>query len=566
MTRSTHQLECPYCGGTASRVVEAPDLPDRFSDGRFTGDPPELADRPTDLRTMPYVRDVGTFDPSTTDDWDEPQRGSWVGDDFLSWVGFDRRFGILTARDREWACVLYRVERCASCLHHFDAYYSFHPSLTLDDLFPHLFAPEGRSLEIVPDEPLPALFVHRLTGGARDGDAASARERDRATARALGVWWGMAVVAMLLVRLVVERFTLLEYAGAAASLLLGLAASGVLLHALQRLLEHLVDTSPMDEVIACGERGVGCRGRENRVRHWVAFTRYRYTGRPATGRTVRTTTELIGGVVAVLSFLLVILAVEDRSTPVMLPRLVDAFWWFPVAYMVGSSLQLGATTIHYVLAGLTRIPLRLEQFSPTDDLPVLRAVQRYVRVTGTVVAVLLITLLATNAVLRTLSGADSPVAWVDTWFLVVVLLGLLLLGVTHERSYVVLALVVTSVTVALAAVPDADIPAPDWFVIQPTTVWLGLVFTAMLVAETRTTNHLVERAMRNTVEARAARLLRDAGTLGTEQVLRASAALEAERVVTKMRSGAVAAAAWIPLVASVVLPVTLEALLGQLVP
>ena len=35
--------------------------------------------------------------------------------------------------------------------------------------------------------------------------------------------------------------------------------------------------------------------------------------------------------------------------------------------------------VHYVLAGLTRIPLRMDRFDPTAALPAVRAVQAYAR-------------------------------------------------------------------------------------------------------------------------------------------------------------------------------------------
>lgn len=546
MRRAAEMLECPYCGEHQPRADGRPHPPRRL----VRHGAPELTQEPAEVQTMPYVRDVGTFDPSMTDNWAAADRGTWIGSDFLPALRFDRRFGILTSKDGQWPRVVYRVEKCRRCLHHFDAYYSFHPAQSLADQFPHLFAEDDQPL-VIPDHlPLPGVFVDRMDLTSSEGS--------RGIAVAVTTWWVLGAIAMALGRLVIDRFSWLEYVLASAGLLLGLVAAGVLVRVLQRLLDLLSDLLPMDRVIFCDGVPDSSLRRANRVRHWISFTRCRFTGRPATDQTLRTATELLGGVTAVLSLVVVILLTGDLTTSVIVPRVVDAFWWFPVAYMLGSSLQLGATTVHYVLAGLTRVPLRLDEFHPLGDLPALRAIQRYVKVTGTTVAILLITLLAANAALRQVLGEDSPVGWVDQWFLVIVLLGLVSLGLTHERSFLVLAVAATAGILALHAAPDLTVPLPFTWSVDPVTLWLGLVFTAMLLTETRTTNRLVDLALRNTLEARAARLLRHADHLDPVEVARHRATLEAARVVIKTRSGVPTSAAWFPLVIGAVLPAALE--------
>lgn len=547
-------ISCPYCGDSWAQIVRHPELPKRLP----RGSQPVLAPAPTDVRTVPYVRDVGTFDPRPGSEWRDPGRGTWVGSDFMPIMRFDERFGILTSKDRQWPQVVYRVERCASCLHHFDAYYSFHEDHRLPDQFPHLFAAEGKPLTIPSHAPLPAVFVDLLSPTRLTGRYA--------LAVAAGLWWAVAALFMALLRLRFDQFSWLEYGAAVGSLLLGVFAAAFLLARLLDVLAYFSDQAPMDRVIVSAG-GPGAPNIDNGVRHWISFTRCRFTGRPdGDGREARargTTTEVLGGLISVVSLLVVVLLTGDTALHVLLPRLTDALFWLPVAFMVGSGLQIGANTVHYVLAGLTRVPLRLDEVHPTEDLPVIREIQRYVKSTGTCVALLLVSLVAINTAIRGLPGGSSPLAWVDLWFLFILVIGLVVLGWT-QRVYLFFAVIVIVVTIGLHDADGVPVPLTTSWHLDPVTLWLGLVFTVMLVVETTATNRLVEKAIRNSLESRAARLMRDAPTLTTEEIHQARAAVDAARVVVDMRSGVTTSAALAPLIAGVVLPAALDSLIASL--
>jgi len=122
-------VKCPYCLGE-----------------EFEIDAPVAEKSSPDIICLPYTRDIGRFDPKKGE-----MHGYWseIGRDFFSEVLGYERIGIL--RWFPGIRVFYRVCRCPSCHHLFDVYANCTPGLTLDKIWPHLFAPSDIRNVVVGD-------------------------------------------------------------------------------------------------------------------------------------------------------------------------------------------------------------------------------------------------------------------------------------------------------------------------------------------------------------------------------------------------------------------------------
>lgn len=535
-----YDLRCPYCGHTDHRLVSTPRAP--------TSAPWEVRGRlgrRAEVRTAPYTRDVERFDPEPYRPWDDPARGSWIGSDFMTWLRWDQRFGILTSRIADWPGVWYRTEDCTACHRHYDAYYLFHQESTLAEHFPHLFAAPGDDLPPPDATPMSFAVLDRMvrprTGLDRTGRAAR-----------LGiVWFLLAVILMAGARGLSGRFDGWELLLASGSLLIGVAVAVLLLAWLDHLLRWFADPYAFDQVLRVDGPPGDETARLNHVRHWVSFTHARFTGRPGRRTGLRTTTEALGGAMALVTMALAIwLGTPDRVE--LAVRAVDALLWLPVAYLLGSSLQLAGISVHYVLAGLTRIPLRMDRFDPTTALPAVRAVQAYARRTALTAGLGLVTLLALNATYVALS--PQPLStWVDTWIVLIVLVSLIFLALTLRQPAIFALAASTAVLASLSTqgyLAQLHLPGV-WATLDLRTLIFGGAFTLYLLWEARQADELVDRAVLNTIEADGVRVLRSGDADAIPH-------LDVERALVELRTDKHGRAQWAPLVASLLLPTVLQ--------
>jgi len=133
-------LECPYCGHTFE--VPGPDG-DKLGLAGVAGDPLEI-------ECLPYTRDIGRFDE---EDWSE------IGEDFFAQALGWERVGILRSVDE--AVVVYQAPRCRSCGELFDVYANYSESITLAEMWPHLFR---RQEEAAPTDDIQPYTGETLTG------------------------------------------------------------------------------------------------------------------------------------------------------------------------------------------------------------------------------------------------------------------------------------------------------------------------------------------------------------------------------------------------------------------
>lgn len=208
--------------------------------------------------------------------------------------------------------------------------------------------------------------------------------------------------------------------------------------------------------------------------------------------------------------------------------------------------------MHYVLAGLTRIPLRMDRFDPTTALPAVRAVQAYARRTALTAGLGLVTLLALNATYVALS--PQPLStWVDTWIVLIVLVSLIFLALTLRQPAIFALAASTAVLASLSTqgyLAQLHLPGV-WATLDLRTLIFGGAFTLYLLWEARQADELVDRAVLNTIEADGVRVLRSGDADAIPH-------LDVERALVELRTDKHGRAQWAPLVASLLLPTVLQ--------
>lgn len=113
------EIDCPYCDQLFH--VSAPT--DNILDT-------------SEIRCLPYSRDVGRFDPSNENSLDEHTSWSKIGKDFLRILSWEN-IGILRTHTKE-INVYYKVHRCSNCGYLFDVFLNSSQD-KLHMIWPHLF-------------------------------------------------------------------------------------------------------------------------------------------------------------------------------------------------------------------------------------------------------------------------------------------------------------------------------------------------------------------------------------------------------------------------------------------
>lgn len=543
----SYPLNCPYCGQASTRAVSPGPVPETV--------PSTVRDRlapRAEVTTVPYTRDVDRFDRPGYVSRDEVSWGGWVGSDFLPALRWDQRFGILTSTTGAWPGVWYRTEACDGCERHFDAYYLFDLENRLPEQFPHLFAQPGKTLALSTNVPASFGVLDRLVG--RRSEHSYLRESSLVAL----AWLVLAATLMLLVRQGLGRLDPWEYAVSLGFLAIGTMVAVRLIGTTEQVLKWFTSDYAFDRELRCDAPTDDETARGNHVRHWMNFTRARFAGRPGRPGGRRTTTEVLGGTMALIT--LVLATVLDRpGWGELAVRGVDALAWLPIAYLIGSSLQVAGISVHFVLAGVTRIPLRIDRFDPVTPLPALRAVQRYARVTALIIGLGLVSMLALSAAYQGLH-VNASATWVDTWIVLIVLTTLFFLAPTLRQP----ALFFLAGTAAVLAylVTEGYLDALElpgiWGTLDLRTLIFGSAFTFFLIWETRHGDRLVTRALANTVDADGAGLLRDARARGAGSPDVPGTVSQLQHLLVDVRSNMHGRGQWAPLVASVLLPTILQ--------
>lgn len=518
---ATLPLACPYCGH---------EWQDR---------PPVTPGREqavTDVRCVPYTRDVGRFDPTGGDPAHPHGEWSRVGQDFFHVLRYDQHIGILNTHHAQGEDVRYRVSTCPACDHWFDTYVSTRPDgRGFGEFWPHLFTAPGRPR--LQRETHPSLLLWFLTtiglGSPRAGAVVAAV---LSLVFATRPWWLGAVTDAPF------------WPSLAVHVLGGAALAAMFIGYV-----HIV--SVQDGRSTAALRRIFAVRSDDDVVHWQNFTRARFVGYQENAPLPRLSqVDLISGVLSVLVLFatrwwtgsmspggtlwmlldiacwvgcLVLVAVGRRRRRALwyvvgpllgiAPNLVlvgghlagfhgwdrqfaesaESIFWLVAGYAVAVAFHTSLTSIYMVLAGLRQIPLRDDVTPAGSDVSrsrdLLQPVLQFRTYAYRQLAVVFTFLLALGSLVEALRqpmvsavvpGVADPAGflWLETWFLVVIGAMLGALSLVSDRQ--ILWLLVPFVALALAVGGGRTFEVPlggtavtiDWRIVI-TVGFLALMFT-----------------------------------------------------------------------------------------
>ncbi len=518
------RLKCPYCAGMSAVQIERPPVPRRR-------EAVPLQASPSEVKTAPYARDVGRFDPPLLEDYRKPGRGSWIGDDFFPRLGFDQRNGVLGTVSG-WPGVVYRVERCDLCHRDFDAYYSY-SGTELSQEWPHLFSS-------TPDLSTGSLFLSWVRDSFRGS-------REPAWTR---VAFGSFLFSMG------AGFLPFVLAGAAswqdlviylAFLLIGVSAAVQALHYSEDLLEWLSHPDEFKDVLELDQHG---------VMYWLNFARRRFTGDQKAEIQHPSQIEIYGSTIALVLLIAVpclagvpllgvvgFLALQGSLAFAWLtitkrfPKLPRGIAWSvwlgsftatttavtqstignlvgygqayqvatlaPVSIILGSSLLIAFVTVQYILVGVTRVPLRLIALTLPEFVRCLRHLRDKANEIGLAAFIAVIGALSLLGALRNVQpGSAGHFAWLGQWLIYFALALLVAYGVTLRRPFFTMTILVSGIIVALLPNSLSLTLMERQIFVDPRVVAVGLIFTAVLSAQSSTADTSIRSCIDNTLSSK----------------------------------------------------------------
>jgi len=342
--KATSQIRCtcPYCGKEQ------------------TLKPPlglESKSFPIEIVSVPYTRDVGRFDSKK--DW------SRIGTDFASYLRYDRIIGILRI-SRPGIDVRYKVAVCSKCSSLFDIYanYTKGKKALLADFWPHLFefndqvADDFKSYH---GQSWTVWLIRRLGKLLHQDDLAAVLLALLIGLLSFIPWMLPGHTSWISNSINIELVVSLILRGIAV---IGIA---VILLLINRYVYFWDKEDGFYSLFDVKSR----RG----ITHWKNFSLSRIVGVQTRRFPSITQVDLFGGILAVLSLLVIWLCYRQPiiSKWEMLNAIFDLGFWVIVIFLFGSAVWLAMNSSLYTLEGAKRIPLRLE---PLTGFPEIKPLHR----------------------------------------------------------------------------------------------------------------------------------------------------------------------------------------------